>query len=294
MTAKTRTLLVTGAAGQLGRQVVQHLVAAKAGRIIAATRDTEKLKDMAGVEVRRIDFDDPDSLAAAFAGVDRALIISTDALGRPGGRHAHHSAAVRAAAAAGVSHVLYTSITSPRPDSVDPIADDHFQTEATIMSGPTGWTILRNDLYTDTILWTLPLAVKSGEFFTATGHGGRSYVTRADCAAVAAAALASDFEGKRILDVTGPRSVTQDEIAAMASEITGRKVTHKAVPANERRKQLVAAGMPELYADVTLGFEISTAQGYMAIATPVVEELTGRKPTSVREYLTAHKAALAA
>jgi NAD(P)H dehydrogenase (quinone) len=292
MPASQPTLLVTGAAGQLGRQVVKHLVATKAGRIIAATRDTEKLKDLEGVEVRRADFDDAGSLAKAFAGVDRALIVSTDALGRPGGRHAHHASAAKAAAAAGVRHILYTSITSPRPDPADPIADDHFQTEAAIMAGPTGWTMLRNNLYADTILWSLPLAVKSGEFFTATGRGGRSYVTRADCAAVAAAALASDFDGKRVLDVTGPAAVTQDEIAAMASEITGRKVVHKSIGATERKKQLLAAGVPEIYADVTLGFEVATAQGYFAIATPAVEELTGHKPTSVREYLTAHKTTL--
>lgn len=286
-------LLVTGAAGQLGRQIVKHLVAAGAGKVIAATRDTAKLADL-GVETRRADFDDAASLAKAFTGVDRALIISTDALGRPGGRHAHHADAARAAAAAGVRHILYTSITSPRPDAADPIAEDHFWTEAAIMSGSTGWTILRNNLYADTILWSLPHAVKAGAFATATGTGGRSYVTRADCAAVAAAALASDFDGKRILDVTGEAAITQDELAAIASDITGRPVRHTAIAPAERRKQLVATGMPELYADVTLGFETSTAQGYLAITTPVVEQLTGHKPTSVREYLTAHKAALTA
>jgi NAD(P)H dehydrogenase (quinone) len=292
MPSSQPTLLVTGAAGQLGREVVKHLLAAKTGKIIAATRDTEKLKDIAGVEVRRADFDDAGSLAKAFAGVDRVLIISTDALGRPGGRHAHHAEAVRAAAAAGARHILYTSITSPRPDAGDPVAEDHFWTEAAIMETKGGWTILRNNLYSDTILWSLPHAVKAGEFATATGTRGRSYVTRADCAAVAAVALASDFEGKRILDVTGPAPVTQDEISAIAGEITGRKIVHRSIGADERRKQLLATGMPALYADVTLGFETSTAQGYFAIATPVVEELTGRKPTSVREYLTAHKAAL--
>jgi NAD(P)H dehydrogenase (quinone) len=292
MPASKPTLLVTGAAGQLGRLVVKNLVAAGAGRVIAATRDTEKLKDMAGVEVRRADFDNAGSLAGAFAGVDRALIISTDALGRPGGRHAHHAEAVRAAAAAGVRHILYTSITSPRPDAADPIAEDHFWTEAAILATDAGWTILRNNLYSDTILWSLPHAVKAGEFATATGTGGRSYVTRADCAAVAAAALTSDFDGRRILDVGGPAAVTQDELAALATELTGRKVVHRSIPPAERKKQLVATGMPELYADVTLGFETATAQGYLAIATPAVEQLTGRKPTSVRDYLTAHKAAL--
>jgi NAD(P)H dehydrogenase (quinone) len=294
--ARNQTLLVTGAAGQLGRQVVRHLVAARAGRIVAATRDTDKLKDLAaeGIEVRRADFDDAGSLAKAFTGVDRALIISTDALGRPGGRHAHHADAVRAATAAGVRHLLYTSITSPRPDAADPIAEDHFWTEAAIMASNAGWTILRNNLYDDVILWTLPHAVKSGEFVTATGGGSRSYVTRADCAATAAAALAADFDGKRILDVTGPAAVTQDEIAAIAADLSGRKVVHRNVTAAERKKGLVAAGVPELYADVTVGFETSTAQGYLAIVTSAVERLTGRKPIPVRDFLAAHKAALAA
>src|SRR6185312_4124650 len=123
---------------------------------------------------------------------------------------------------------------------------------------------LRNNLYSDTILWSLPHAVKAGEFATATGTGGRSYVSRADCAAVAAAALASDFDGKRILDVTGPAAITQDELAALARELTGRPVVHRSIAPAERRKALVATGMPELYADVTLGFETSTAQGYFA------------------------------
>ncbi len=112
---KNQTLLVTGASGQLGRRVVELLLEAGAGTVVAATRDPAKLADLAarGAVVRRADFDDEASLVEAFQGVDRLLLISTDALDRPGRRLAQHEAAVRAAVSAGVGHIVYTSLTNP-------------------------------------------------------------------------------------------------------------------------------------------------------------------------------------
>ena len=98
MTDKTKpTLLVTGASGHLGRRTIEFLLEAQAGRIVAGTRDPAKLADLKarGVEVRALDFDEPAILAEAVKGVDRMFLISTDAVGRPGGRHAQHRAASR-------------------------------------------------------------------------------------------------------------------------------------------------------------------------------------------------------
>src|SRR4051812_14022539 len=111
-------ILISGAAGQLGQRVIHHLLNTynvPAGSLIAATRSPEKLKHFSekGIEVRKADFDNANALPAAFAGVNRLLIISTDAIDTPGKRLTQHKAAVNAAAAAGIKHIAYTSMPSP-------------------------------------------------------------------------------------------------------------------------------------------------------------------------------------
>ncbi len=141
----TQTLLVTGAAGQLGRRVVEYLLERKAGPIIATTRDPSKLADLAakGVEVRAADFDKPEALGPAFAGADRLLLISTDAVYVPGQRLAQHKAAISAAEKVGVKHIVYTSLPSPKPNSESIIEDDHFWTEQAIAASSMSWTFMR-------------------------------------------------------------------------------------------------------------------------------------------------------
>jgi len=297
MTTKTKsTLLVTGASGQLGRRVVELLLDAKAGPVIATTRTPEKLAALAarGAEVRRADFADPASLRAAFAGAERLLLISTGDLFPLGLRLGQHRAAVAAAVAAGVKHVLYTSGPAPYPIEGGGLIDDHFWTEQAIFASPLGWTILRHQIYMDTLLGSLPGAAASGQLASAMGKTASNYVTREDCARADAAALASDFSGRRILDITGPGPVTQTEIAAIASELTGRAIKYQSVAPEQQRSGMAAAGLPPFLVDALVRFQIAAAQGYHAIDTSAVKELTGRAPTSVREFLTAHRAALAA
>lgn len=289
-----QTLLVTGASGQLGRRVVDLLLEKDAGKVVAMTRDPAKLADMAerGVEVRAGDFDDGTTLAAAFAGVDRALVISTDAVGRQGGRKQQHRAAVAAAVAAGVKHLVYTSSPSPHPDETFLVADDHYWTEQAIAAASVGWTFLRNNLYAEIALGGLVNAVAGGKLVTATHGGARSYVTREDCARAAAAALADSFAGTRILDVTGPAPVTQAELAAMASAITGRTIALVDVSYDELLRGMVKAGLPEVVAGAYAGFDRDTAQGYYAMVTPVVEALTGSPPMALKTFLEQNRAAL--
>ena len=294
MANSKQTLLVTGASGQLGKRVVEILLDAKAGRVIATTRMPEKLAALAGrgAEVRKADFKDPASLRAAFVGAERMLLVSTGDLFPPGLRLGQHRAAVAAAVDAGVKHILYTSGPAPYPIASGGLIDDHFWTEQAIFASPMTWTILRHQIYMDTLLMSVPQAAASGLLHSSMGNGASNYVTREDCARADAAALASDFSGRRILDITGPKPVTQDEVAAIASELTGRPIKHMNLTLEEQRAGMASAGLPPFLIDALQRFQVAASQGFHAVDTPAVKELTGRAPLSVREFLTAHRAAL--
>lgn len=290
----SRTLLVTGASGQMGRRVVELLLEANAGKIIAGTRNPEKLADLQGrdVEVRKVDFDDPEGLVSAFAGVDRLLIISTDVVDGTDRRIRQHTNAVRAAEAAGVKHVLYTSLVNPGPESPISLAPDHHATEEALKASSLEWTVLRNNVYTDGLLQSLPRAIETGQLVAAAGTSGVGFVTREDCSRAAAAALASESSGRNVLDITGPALVTRAEIAQIASEISGRTVEYIAIEAASLKAGLQAAGLPEPIANLIVSFDQGAADGTLAVASNAVEELTGKPAQSVRDFLLANRAAL--
>ena len=279
-------LLVTGASGQLGRAVVEELLRLGAPRVVAATRTPEKLDDLRGrgVEVRAADFDRPETLAAAFAGVDRAAVISTDALDVPGKRLAQHRAAISAAAAGGVRHVVYTSAPAPYPTAEGSLNNDHFWTEAALFAAPFTWTVLRNQLYMELVLMGAGQAIEGGKLFSATGGKGRAYVSRGDCARAVAGALVR-AERSEVLDVTGPAAVTQDELAATLGRLSGRPVVHVEVPPAGLAEGLSHAGLPPHLVKALVDFDAAAAQGYHALVTPTVERLTGTGPMTLQAFL---------
>jgi NAD(P)H dehydrogenase (quinone) len=272
---------------------VELLLEKGTGKVVAGTRKPEKLAELAarGVTVRPVDFEDAKSLEAAFAGVDRVLIISTDAIDRPGRRLAQHQAAVAAAAKVGVKHVVYTSMPNPETSPVV-FAPDHLGTEQALKASGMGWTILRNCWYTDFLIPTLSPAVASGKLTAATGQGGAPYVTREDCARAAAAALGSGDTSNRTWNIAGPDLVTYAELAKLAGELTGRPVEYVAITPEERAAQLIGLGTPEPIAKMLVSGQLAIAQGKMGTPTTDVKELSGREPIGVREFLSTHRAAL--
>lgn len=287
---KNSTLLVTGASGQFGRLAVEELLALGATKLIAGTRDPAKLADLAarGVEVRQLDFDDKASLAAGFAGVERVLLISTDAVGN---RVAQHKNAVEAAKAAGVKHVVYTSAPNPRPNPGTGVSPEHYWTEVAIAAAGLDFTFLRNHIYAEISLLGAAPAIGSGQLYDATNGGGRSYVTRADAARTAAGALLT-AEGQAIFDVTGPAAVTQAELAAEFAKASGKPVARVGLTGEQLRGGLIAAGLPEGMADVMVAFDVDAAEGYHAVVTDTVEQFSGRKPETLSAFLETNRGAL--
>jgi NAD(P)H dehydrogenase (quinone) len=287
---KDQTLLVTGAAGQFGRLAVEELLARGATKIIAGTRDPAKLADLAarGVTVRKVDFDDAASLAYGFAGVDRVLIISTDGIGK---RVAQQTAAVAAAKAAGVKHVVYTSAPAARPNADAGLAGEHFWTEVAIGQSGIGFTVLRNHMYAENTLMSAAHEIASGQLFGLIGDRGTSYVTRADAARAAAGALLT-AEGNSVLDVTGPAPVTNADRAQLYTQATGKPVNNIAITPPELTAGMVAAGIPEGFAQALVAFQVDAVIGYHGAVTDVVEHFSGRKPQAFADFLAANRAAL--
>jgi len=284
------TLFVSGAAGQLGRLVVASLLEkGHAGKIIAGTRDPSKLADLNGVEVRQADFSDKAGLVKALAGVDRFLIISTDTLGT---RLALHTAAIEAAKEAGVKELVYTSMPTPEPPSAVTFAPEHYGTEQAIKASGIPYTILRMAWYAEALLGSLPSALASGQWYTSTAGGKVANPTRLDCARAAAGALLRPAANET-LDVTGPQALSVAEIAAIASDVTGKPLQVIDVTDEQLGAGAKAAGVPDFVVDTFIvPFDRNTREGKVDIASTAVEDLWGTKPTTLRDFLTANKAAL--
>ena len=286
------TLFISGAGGKLGRLVLEALLSrGYQGKIIAGTRKPEELQ-VAGVEARKADFTDPAGLATALRGVDRMLLISTDALGEA--RRTQQLNAVAAAKAAEVKRIVYTSMPHPEPGSVIPMADDHYPTEQAIKASGLQYTILRASWYVENLFGSLPSALKSGKWYSSAGEGRVSYLPRADVARSAAGALLSEEPGNRVFTLTGTEALTNREVAAIVTEVTGKPIEVVDVSDADVTAGMLAAGLPPHVADLLTKFEIGYRQGALSMVTNAVEQLWGSKPQTVKAFLTANKAALGA
>lgn len=273
------TIAITGASGQLGRLVAdQLLTTVDPAEVVLLTRDPAKLADYAerGADVRAADFSKPDELVEAFAGVERVLLISTDAVGA---RVEGHLAAIDAAVKAGVRHMAYTSVSGPTADNPAGVVADHAATEDALRESGLAWTMLRNNLYADMQVDSVAQAAATGQLVTNTGDGGAAYVTRADCAAVAAGVLTGEGHEGKAYDVTGPHAYTAADLAELATEKSGKPVEVVQVDDEAYTAGLVSAGLPDFIAPLLTSFGTATRLGKLATVTDVVEQVGGRKPT---------------
>ena len=280
------SLVITGASGHLGRRTAELLLdQVEPGEVVLVSRRPEELADLAarGAQTRRGDFDDPVSLDKSFAGVERLLIISTDAIGR---RVAQHANAIDAAKRAGVSAVAYTSLPNPSTENPSAVATDHRQTEELLTTSGLEWTFLRNALYSEFRIPEAQAALASGIFHHNQGDGRSAYVSREDCAAVAAAWLAGGSEhAGRTYDVTGPELMGADDLARTYAAAGGSPVTAVDVDDDAFVAGMQGAGLPAEVAKLLASFGVAIRSGHLDQSSTTVEELTGRPPRPVSDVL---------
>ena len=274
---------VAGAGGYVGQAVIANLKARGAKRIVAVTRDPGKVMFPEGVEVRQGDFYKPESLATAFKGIDRLLLISTSNIGE---RLPHQVAAVDAAERAGVGHILYTSITAPYPHPTHGVSNDHFWTEARLFQTKGGWTSLRDNIYADFIVWEAQKTLDAGKIFHAAGDGKRAIIFRDDIAAAAAGALLT-AEGREVVNVSGPVALSHADIAALLSRIGGKPVEAVDVGHEAQVDGMLKAGLPKGLAEALAGFDVAEKTGALAVVGDGVQRFAGREPLSLEAALTA-------
>ncbi|WP_285106487.1 NAD(P)H-binding protein [Promicromonospora sp. MEB111] len=220
-------IVVSAASGAFGRLVLSELLTrVPAGQLVAAVRDPGTVADLAarGIEVRRGDYDQPESLRTAFRGADRLLLISSPALDTDR-RTAQHLAAIDAATGAGVRTIAYTSFLGADRGG-DGMNAAHHSTEQTVVESGLDYTILRHPFYSDAFINAgLRTAVASGTLVSASGGRGLNTASRADLAAAAAIALTDDTHVGRAYDLAGPLW-TYPQLADALTAATGRPVAH--------------------------------------------------------------------
>ncbi|MFZ2268066.1 MAG: SDR family oxidoreductase [Azonexus sp.] len=253
-------IVITGASGQLGRLVIEALLEKlPAGEIVAAVRNPAKVADLAarGVQVRQADYDQPASLAAAFSGADKLLLISASEVGR---RVPQHRAVIEAAKAAGVGLLAYTSILHADVSPL-PLAVEHRETEALIRAAGLPAVILRNGWYTENYLAGIPAALQYGVLLGSAGAGRIASAARADYAAAAAAVLLLDNQAGRIYELAGDEAYTLGELAGEIARQSGQAVAYQDLPQSEFTAALLAAGLPEGLATLLAESDVGASKG---------------------------------
>lgn len=273
-------LIVTGASGHLGRAVSADLARLRGSGagIILTTRHPETLVDaVPGADVRYADFADPATLVPAFTGGTRMLLISTGDLRT---RADDQIRAVDAARAAGVQHVVYTSMLNPDPGNPAVIAPSHRATEEHLRRSGLAHTILRAGFYAEFQAFEARDAAASGRLVHNRGAGRCAYISRQDIARAAAAALAEGDRDGQVLDLTGTARWDATALADLYSKALHTRIETVDIGDDELLAVLGGAtdGHNQYGARLTVSVGRSIREGFLDVVTDAVETLTGTRP----------------
>ncbi|CAN7373465.1 SDR family oxidoreductase [Knoellia sp. LjRoot47] len=279
------SILVTGATGHLGRLVIDALLArgVAPADVVALVRDEAKASDLAarGVDVRVGTFEDPASLDAALAGVDRLLFISGSEVGR---RVAQHQNVIDAAVRAGVELVAYTSIVRADTSTLG-LADEHRATEQALAASGLPHALLRNSWYVENYTAQVSQHLEHGAVLGAAGEGRVSAATREDFAEAAAVVVTSEDQAGQVYELGGDTPFTLAEYAAELSEQSGTPVAYRDLSVDDYAAALVGAGLPEGYARALATSDDGLKHGELLVETGDLSRLLGRPTTSLADAL---------
>ncbi|WP_110930713.1 SDR family oxidoreductase [Paenibacillus bouchesdurhonensis] len=277
-------ILVTGATGKLGSKVVNTLLqTVSADQLAVSVRNPEKATELKrlGIEVRQGDFDHPDTLDAAFSGIDRLLIISAD--GDNETRIRQHGNAVDAAKRAGVKFIAYTSVANAR-ESKNFLAPTHKATEEMILATGIPYSFLRNNWYLENELSTIQGVLAGAPWVISAGSGKVGWAVQQDYADAAAAVLTGKGHEHTTYELSG-KLLTQEEFASMLGTVLGKQVPVQQVDDTAYGNIMKEAGVPDFVIPMLVEIQKGIREGTLEVESNDFEKLLGRPLTSIHEAL---------
>ncbi|MGW9528182.1 SDR family oxidoreductase [Paenibacillus terrae] len=275
-------IALTGATGQLGSIVVDTLLTSVPAKdLTVSVRNPEKAESLRarGVDVRHGDFDKPETLDQAFAGVERLLIISAD--GDNDTRIRQHKAAIDAAVRAGVGFVAYTSAANAA-DSTLFLAPVHRITEEFIRESGIPYSFLRNNWYLENEAGTIQSVLAEAPWLTSAGSGKVGWATRADYAQAAATVLSGEGHENTIYELSG-KPITQEEFAAILADVLGKDVPVQQVDDAAYADIMLSAGVPEGAIPIVVGIQQAIREGALDVVSNDFEKLLQRPLTPLSQ-----------
>jgi uncharacterized protein YbjT (DUF2867 family) len=271
-------LAVTGATGHIGRRVAELVVDLHPRLLV---RDPSRAPDLPGTSVVRAAYDDFDAAVTALRGVDTLLMVSAS---ESRTRRDEHRTFIRAAAEAGVGHLVYTSFVGAAPDAAFTLGRDHFDAEQAILETGIAHTLLRDNFYLDVLPY---FADEQGVIRGPAADGRAAAVARADVADVAAVVLRSpDAHAGATYELTGPEALTFAEVADRISEALSRPVRFEDETVEDAYAWRRAAyGAEDWQLDAWVSTYTAIRDGELATVTDDVRRLTGHAPRSLEDVL---------
>lgn len=283
-------ILVTGATGHLGKATIEFLLAkgVAASEISALVRDEAKAQDLKakGITLKIGDYDNYESLVSAFKGVDKLLLVSGSDVAN---RAKQQENGVLAAKEAGVKHILYTSFERKNETGTSPVsflADSHLQTEKIIKASGMDYTIFRNNLYFDALPMFFGENVAESGIFLPAGETKSSFALRKDMAEATANVLIGQGHENKEYSFSNSEKVSVGDIAKSLGEVLGKDISYTSPSSEVYVESLSKAGVPEQYIGVFNGFAEAIKQGEFDITNNDLEKILGRKPATVKSFLT--------
>lgn len=275
-------IAITGATGQLGQHVIDHLLkTVSASQIVAIVRNPAKADALSkqGITVRQADYTDQAAFTAALTGVEKLLLISSSEVGQ---REPQHKNVINAAKAAGVKFIAYTSLLHADKSPLG-LADEHVATEKALADSGIPYALLRNGWYTENYLASAPPAIEHGVFIGAAGDGKIAAATRADYAAAAATVIAQDGHAGNVYELAGDSAWTLSELAAELSKQSGKPVTYQNLSEADFAAALKGVGLPAGLADMLADSDTGASKGGLFDDSHTLSKLIGRATTPLAE-----------